>query len=300
VANHATLKLTAAGLAAIADGANVGTRTVRFTRAQAGSGLKPGNADDTSRAALRTPKDAAPVSGNSEVPARIAWRVDITSTGSYRVTELGLFARIGAGAEFLAAYWAAESVGGSLAALVAGQKLTLAGIIELVNPTAEVNLTATPTIVFHTADTGDVKMSAAADVPAGWLECDGAAVSRTDYARLFRAIGTAYGAGDGARTFSLPDLRGRVPVGRGDGGAGLTERSRGATGGAETHRLTVEEMPSHTHRLGSRLGVPKAGAITLDSGTGEADTVLSTGSTGGDRAHNNMQPFGVVRYVIKT
>ena len=47
-------------------------------------------------------------------------------------------------------------------------------------------------------------------VPDGWLECNGAAVSRTTYADLFKVIGTKYGAGDGSTTFNLPDMNGRV------------------------------------------------------------------------------------------
>ena len=46
-------------------------------------------------------------------------------------------------------------------------------------------------------------------VPSGWLICNGANVSRTDYAALFAAIGTTYGAGDGSTTFGLPNLNGR-------------------------------------------------------------------------------------------
>ena len=48
------------------------------------------------------------------------------------------------------------------------------------------------------------------DVPEGWLECNGAAVSRTTYARLFAKVGTKWGAGDGSTTFNLPNLEGRV------------------------------------------------------------------------------------------
>ena len=55
---------------------------------------------------------------------------------------------------------------------------------------------------------GQVVFMASATIPAGWLECNGATVSRATYATLFAAIGTAYGAGDGATTFQLPDLRG--------------------------------------------------------------------------------------------
>ena len=60
--------------------------------------------------------------------------------------------------------------------------------------------------------------------PAGFLLCDGSAVSRTTYADLFAALGTTWGAGDGSTTFNLPDLRGRSALGAGTG-SGLTPRS---------------------------------------------------------------------------
>ena len=60
---------------------------------------------------------------------------------------------------------------------------------------------------------GIVMPFAGSTAPQGYLLCDGSAVSRTDYADLFTAIGTVYGAGDGASTFNLPDLSGRVVLG---------------------------------------------------------------------------------------
>ena len=62
---------------------------------------------------------------------------------------------------------------------------------------------------------GSVEFYAGASAPTGWLMCDGAAVSRPTYAALFTAISTPYGAGDGSTTFNVPDLRGRVAVGKG-------------------------------------------------------------------------------------
>jgi len=62
---------------------------------------------------------------------------------------------------------------------------------------------------------GGLALWAGSSEPAGWLICDGRAVSRTTYAALFAAIGIAYGAGDGSTTFNIPDFRGRVPVGLG-------------------------------------------------------------------------------------
>lgn len=62
---------------------------------------------------------------------------------------------------------------------------------------------------------GAIYGSARSNLPTGYLLCDGSAVSRTIYDRLFTAIGTSYGVGDSSTTFNLPDLRGAVPRGVG-------------------------------------------------------------------------------------
>jgi microcystin-dependent protein len=95
---------------------------------------------------------------------------------------------------------------------------------------------------------GVILAYAPATPPTGWLACDGAAVSRTTYAALFAKIGTTYGPGDNSTTFGLPDLRGRSPIGAGQG-AGLTNRVRGSAFGAESHPLTPGEtaIRNHTH-----------------------------------------------------
>jgi phage-related tail fiber protein len=67
---------------------------------------------------------------------------------------------------------------------------------------------------------------AGATAPTGFLLCDGAAVSRTTYAALFTAISTVYGAGDGSTTFNLPDYRGAILMGAGQG-TGLNNRTLG-------------------------------------------------------------------------
>src|SRR3990172_12282623 len=68
-----------------------------------------------------------------------------------------------------------------------------------------------------TIPSGVMQMFGGAAAPAGWLLCDGAAVSRTTYADLFAAIGTAFGVGDGGTTFNIPHLKGRAPIGGGTG-----------------------------------------------------------------------------------
>ena len=90
---------------------------------------------------------------------------------------------------------------------------------------------------------GDIKPSAAQLPTSGWLLCDGSAISRTVYAALFAAVGTAYGAGDGSTTFNLPNLRGKVPQGA------PTPQELGLSGGEATHVLSVNEMPVHAHSV---------------------------------------------------
>lgn len=133
--------------------------------------------------------------------------------------------------------------------------------------------------------------------PTGWLYCDGKAVSRTTYADLFTAISTLYGVGDGETTFNVPDTRAKSIVGTNDGNlpngvnGSFTTRNEGATGGAETHTISHPELPTTVHEPTTTI-----------------NTVGSTGSTGwqgiaqsgaGD-SHNNMAPFVVANYIIKT
>lgn len=71
---------------------------------------------------------------------------------------------------------------------------------------------------------GTIFAFAASNVPSNYLLCDGSAVSRSTYQDLFNAIGTTYGAGDGSTTFNIPDLRGRIVIGRDDMGGTRANR----------------------------------------------------------------------------
>jgi microcystin-dependent protein len=155
--------------------------------------------------------------------------------------------------------------------------------------------------------TGSVLPYAGSSAPTGYFLCDGSAKSRTTESALFAIIGTTYGAGDGSTTFSLPDLRGRVIAGQDDMGGtsanrltgqtgGLDGDILGASGGAETHTLSISEMPAHTH------SVPASGSLPRGDSSFEAatDDTGTSGSTGGGIAHNNVQPTIILNYIIKS
>lgn len=96
---------------------------------------------------------------------------------------------------------------------------------------------------------GTIVDLAAAGVTAGYLACDGAAVSRTLYAALFAVIGIAWGAGDGVSTFNVPDLRRASTIGAGGSGSGVVGNTVGSAGGAETHVISIAELPTHSHSV---------------------------------------------------
>lgn len=131
------------------------------------------------------------------------------------------------------------------------------------------------------------------NVPDGFLLCDGKAYSRTEYVELFAAIGTYYGEGDGSTTFNVPNLQTRVPVGAGNG------YELGSVGGEATHALTVDEMPSHKHIYTLAQGSLSGGSGHADWSQG-AHQKWTTDATGGGQAHNNMQPYTVINYIIST
>lgn len=237
---------------------------------------------------------------------------------------------------------------------------------------------------------GVVLPYAGSSAPTGYLMCDGSSKVRADYADLFTAIGTTYGAVDGSH-FTLPDLRGRVPVGVGSNtysftfastdvntsneqitvtanselvtgrkvqltttgalptglslatdyyiivvdsthiqlasslanavagtainitaqGSGTntatgtgTARTLGEHGGEQTHASTITEMPAHNHApngSGSFMVNVSAAVATSGGASAGVDRLDSTtGSRGGSTAHNNMQPYLGLNYIIKT
>jgi microcystin-dependent protein len=173
---------------------------------------------------------------------------------------------------------------------------------------------------------GTIHLFAGPTPPAGWSVCDGSAISRTTYAALFSAIGTYWGAGDNVNTFNLPNLVNRVPVGYGPG----VNWGFATTGGEVNHTLSANEMPNHGHvvndgqhthasnahthsyvnPVGTFFGVQTGPTqMYYPSGAtqtgGTADSMQPSGANislqnaGGSGAHNNMQPYAVLYYIIK-
>ncbi|MGO9238458.1 MAG: phage tail protein [Methylocella sp.] len=152
--------------------------------------------------------------------------------------------------------------------------------------------------------------------PIGWAFCDGSLLSISQNTALFSLLGTTYG-GNGTTTFALPDLRGRVPVGFGNG-LGLTPYVLGEQTGSEIVSLTAAQMPSHTHMLGAqdatgntlspsgaflargeeptnKLNVNIYSTSTASPVTLNPATVQPSGSS---QPHSNIQPVLAMNYII--
>lgn len=137
--------------------------------------------------------------------------------------------------------------------------------------------------------------------PAGWLRCNGAEVSRTEYAQLYAVIGTRYGLGNGTTTFNVPNLNRKFLVGYdpADGAMQIAD-----TGGEENHILTISELPAHTHTMKKEDGVGfdfdgSRSAVGDSANASHFPTTMNTGSTGQDVGHNTMPPFSAVAFLIR-
>lgn len=181
---------------------------------------------------------------------------------------------------------------------------------------------------------GVISQYAGSSAPLGYLLCTGQSLLASEYPALFQAIGYVYG-GSGLN-FTLPNMQHRVPVGRGT----ETEfDTLGETGGNKVHQLSINEMPSHTHTQDSHNHTQNAHGHNINEAWSDANATHNHGSsagyvaqgqtinrggtysdpnavvsatatnqiatavnqnTGGGLAHNNLQPYIVLNYIIKT
>lgn len=141
--------------------------------------------------------------------------------------------------------------------------------------------------------------------PKGWAFCNGQLLPINQNQALFSLLGTTYG-GNGVQNFSLPNLKGRVPIHFGNG------FTQGQSGGEVNHTLTTNELPAHSHQLNGAAAraaqaapptggvLARASAQTYSPGFG-APTALDPSTvtnTGGTQPHANQQPYLVLNVCI--
>jgi len=158
-------------------------------------------------------------------------------------------------------------------------------------------------------------------VPAGYLECNGQAVSRSTYSALFTLVGTTYGAGDGSSTFNIPDIQDRCIVSKSNnkalassGGANTVACTGNVAGSTANATLSTPQLASHSHGQASQFNGPgrtgsSQGGRYDRSGGGPSNTNATGG--GGGHSHNMsanftgdatsvLQPYLTIMYIIKT
>ena len=157
---------------------------------------------------------------------------------------------------------------------------------------------------------GEIRMFAGNFAPTGWAFCQGQLLPIAQNQALFSLLGTTYG-GDGRTSFALPDLRGRVPVGFGQG-PGLSNRVIGEQFGSELVTLNINQMPSHNHTVNAvttegNQNLPTnslpANTKTLDKEYSDANantTMKATmvNPTGGSQPFGVSQPSLGVNFII--
>ena len=165
--------------------------------------------------------------------------------------------------------------------------------------------------------TGTIVPWSASSVPSGFLECNGANVSRSTYSALFAVVGTTYGSGDGSSTFGLPDLQDNVAVGKSNnkalastGGANTVASTGNIAGSTANATLSTAQLASHTHNIQGDNGpndqeravfarAPNQNYASGSAGSGEGHSHNLSATFSGD-ATSVLQPFLTVIYIIKT
>ena len=242
--------------------------------------------------------------------------------GAAQISSAGGTARTVISADATNSYFAASDDRNFVVQTNSATRLTVNS--STATSTVPVVLPANPTTSLQAATKGYVDLGSPAGIiapfagtsaPSGWLSCNGAAVSRTDYATLFAAIGTTWGVGDGSTTFNVPDLRGTFLRGTGTNGTyGTAVGQAVGTYAADTylnHNHTATSTDSgHTHTYTAAGGNQTGGAAgssytfcsnggtqTTSTGNANISTTVATSTTGG--TETKPKNYGVL-YIIKT
>ena len=149
---------------------------------------------------------------------------------------------------------------------------------------------------------GEIRMFAGNYPPRNWAFCDGSTLPINGNEALYSVIGTTYG-GDGQTNFKLPDLRGRIPVHKGQNSATGTQYVEKVT-------LTTAELPAHTHPVNAQSAMGTLNNPTNAFWAGYSKNLYSTSTpdlqmnaqavtvVGGGQAHDNMMPYLTVSFII--
>lgn len=159
---------------------------------------------------------------------------------------------------------------------------------------------------------GEITLFAGNFAPKNWAFCWGQTLAISQNQALFSLLGTTYG-GNGQTTFALPDLRGRVPLGMGQG-LGLSNFVQGEMGGRESVTLTSNQLPSHSHSTVMSVSSSPGNSAApngkylaasnrrddqfTDQPTDGNLAGLTSGPAGGNQPHENMQPYLALNFII--
>jgi microcystin-dependent protein len=149
-----------------------------------------------------------------------------------------------------------------------------------------------------------VAFAGSAQIPTGYLECNGNVYQQSAYPNLYNIIGTLFGGSVGAGTFAVPNLNGRVPIGPGSLPSGATVVI-GQTGGEDKHTMQPAELAAHVHASGGGAGtnylVSGGTAFNVAWGAGasfEVAAVVQTQYTGNSVPFNVLSPYLGLRWLI--
>lgn len=154
---------------------------------------------------------------------------------------------------------------------------------------------------------GEIRVFPYNRIPKGWIPCNGQLLPINTNTALFSLLSTTYG-GDGKTNFAVPNLQGRVPV---HFNPLVSMFTLGTSEGEETHLLTSNEIPSHTHTVQGFSANASEGRPSnniwgnMDNLYNTSGTIVkmsesSIGMSGKSQPHNNMQPYLALTFCIST
>ena len=161
---------------------------------------------------------------------------------------------------------------------------------------------------------GEIRMFGGYYEPQNWAFCNGQLLAIAQYQALYSLLGTAYG-GDGRTNFGLPDLRGRIPISKGQFPGSQFNYQLGQKGGVEKVTLTTDNLPAHTHKVMANDNTQDATGPSnaFFGATSGSDPDLSVyddpnsvvqlnegvlESSGGSVPLDNMQPYLCINFII--